>query len=50
VHDGDDVHEFTLECRVKIGAALDSSKAVTVCEFRKDADVVVVLELDACKG
>lgn len=45
---GDNVTQFTLECRVKICAALDSSQAVAVCQFCEDADVAVVFELDTC--
>ena len=42
----DNITQFTLERRVKICAALDSSQAVTVCQFWEDADIAVVFELE----
>lgn len=44
----DDTAKFTLERRVEICAALDSSQAVAVCQFWEDADVTVVFELKTC--
>jgi hypothetical protein len=46
VHDRDDVSKLALERRVEVGAALDCSQAVAVCQFGEDADVAVVLELE----
>ena len=42
----DNITQFTLESRVKIRAALDSSQAVAVRQFCEDADIAVVFELD----
>lgn len=46
VDDGNYIPEFSLKGRIKICAALDGTEAVTVCQFRKDADVAVVFKLD----
>lgn len=48
VHDGDDIAEFCLECRVKVGRGVHGGEAVTVCEFGEHANVAAVFELDAC--
>ena len=42
----DDIAQFTLERRVEICAALDSSQAVAVCQFCEDADIAVVFKLN----
>jgi hypothetical protein len=44
----DNIAQFTLESRVEICAALDSSQAVAVCQFCEDADVAMIFELDTC--
>jgi hypothetical protein len=46
MHDGYNIPKFTLECRVEIRAALDSSQAVAVCEFGEYADIAVVFKLE----
>lgn len=48
VHDGDDIGEFCLECRVKVGGRVHGGEAVAVCEFGEYADVAAVFKLDAC--
>ena len=48
VHDGDDVAELRLECRVEVGTALDGDEAVSVCEFGENADVTAIFELETC--
>ena len=45
VHDRDDIAELRLKCGVKVSTALDSRKAVAVCEFGENADIAAVLEL-----
>lgn len=47
VHDRDNIAELRFECGVKVGTALDSRKAVAVCELGENADVAAVLELQS---
>lgn len=47
VHDGDDICEFCLERRIKVGRGVHGDEAVTVCEFGEHADIATVFELDA---
>ena len=46
VHDGDDICEFCLERRVKVGGCVHGGEAVAVCEFGEHADVAAVFKLD----
>ena len=48
VHDGDDVPELCLECRVEVGASLESGEAVAVSQLGEHSDVAAVFELGAC--
>ena len=48
VHDRDDLAKLCLERRVEIGAALDGDEAVSVCEFRENANVAAIFELETC--
>lgn len=47
MHDGDDIGEFCLESRVKVGGGVHGCEAVAVCEFGEYADIAAVFELDA---
>lgn len=50
VHDGDDIGEFGLECRVKVGRGVHRGEAVAVCEFGEYADIAAVFKLDAWRA
>ena len=48
MNDGNDLPEFRLKGRIKIGASIERTEAVTICELGEDSDIAAVSKLETC--
>ena len=47
MYDRHNIAKLCFKCRVEVGATLNSTQTITVCQFGEYSDVTIVFELDA---